>query len=51
MLGSGCYSRDWLKKERLKWHPDKFHGMEETQDMAAEMFLLIHRLIDGYMKK
>lgn len=51
MLGSGCYSRDWLKKESLKWHPDKFHGMGQTQDMAAQMFVLIQRLIDGDIKK
>jgi hypothetical protein len=51
MVGSGYYSKDWLKKERLKWHPDKFHGMGEIQDMAAEMFVLNQRLIDGDKKK
>ena len=51
MIGSGCYSKDWLKKERLKWHPDKFHGMGGIQEMAAEMFVLIQRLIDGDKKK
>jgi hypothetical protein len=36
MLGSGYYSRDWLKKERLKWHPDKFQGVGETQYMQLK---------------
>ena len=51
MLGSGCYTKDWLKKERLKWHPDKFHAMGKTQTMASEMFVLIQRLIDGDRSK
>lgn len=51
MLGSGCYGTDWLKKERLKWHPDKFHGMGRTQTMASEMFVLIQRLVDGDQSK
>jgi hypothetical protein len=36
-----------LKKERLRWHPDKFSGAGQNQAKAQEMFQLIQRLIDG----
>ncbi|PMD58431.1 uncharacterized protein K444DRAFT_631023 [Hyaloscypha bicolor E] len=37
----------WLKKERLRWHPDKFPGREEVKELAQEMFQMFQRLIDG----
>jgi hypothetical protein len=36
-----------LRKERLRWHPDKFSGAGQNQAKAQEMFQLIQRLIDG----
>jgi len=36
-----------LKKERLRFHPDKFPGGGQTQVKAQEMFQLIQRIIDG----
>lgn len=37
-----------LKKERLKWHPDKYPGRKETMVLLAqEMFQLVQKLVDG----
>ncbi|KAF4620139.1 hypothetical protein G7Y89_g14682 [Cudoniella acicularis] len=44
----GEYGEEWLKKERLRWHPDKFPAgewLEGTQEKAQEMFQLIQALI------
>ena len=41
------YGDAYLKKERLRWHPDKFSGRGNVQVMAQEMFQMIQRLIDG----
>jgi hypothetical protein len=47
LRGSGLYDVSWLKKERLRWHPDKFPGREEVKELAQEMFQMFQRLIDG----
>lgn len=41
-----------LKKERVKWHPDRFAGVDEKkrevwQKMANEMFVAIGNMIEG----
>lgn len=42
LKGSGMFDTEgwmaWLKRERLRWHPDKFVGRGEVQEMAAEIF-------------
>jgi len=43
----GEYGEEWLKKERLRWHPDRFTGRGETQELCKEMFQILQRLIDG----
>lgn len=47
LMGSGEYELGWLKKERLRWHPDEFPGRGPVQDLAKEMFQLVQKLIDG----
>jgi len=42
------YSVAWLKRERLRWHPDRFSNRVESRLLAQEMFQLIQRLIDGW---
>nr|GFD47804.1 hypothetical protein [Tanacetum cinerariifolium] len=44
MRASGGYSYEWLRQERLRWHPDRFGRLcdegwrEEGKKMAEEMF-------------
>jgi hypothetical protein len=40
-----------LKRERLRWHPERFHARGEAQVLAQEKFALIQRLIDGPVVK
>jgi hypothetical protein len=47
LRGSGEYSEQYLKTERLRWHPDKFSSRQEHLSEAQEMFQMIQRLIDG----
>jgi hypothetical protein len=47
LKGSDQYEIAWLKKERLRWHPDKFTGRGEVQELTQEMFQMMQRLIDG----
>lgn len=47
LRGSGMYSEKWLRKERLRWHPDKFSGRPEVRDEAQELFQLIERVREG----
>jgi len=47
VMGSGEVNMPWLKKERLRWHPDKFPGREEVRERAQEMFQMLQRLING----
>ncbi|KAF1925240.1 uncharacterized protein M421DRAFT_424042 [Didymella exigua CBS 183.55] len=52
MRASGLYSYEWLKQERLRWHPDRFGRLcdeswrEEGKKMAEEMFKIIDALME-----
>ena len=52
LQASGQYSVEWLKAERIEWHPDKFSTRShpdfkiELQEKAATMFYLLGRLVD-----
>lgn len=52
LRASGLYSYEWLRQERLRWHPDRFgrlcdeHWREAGKKMAGEMFKLIHVLME-----
>jgi hypothetical protein len=52
LRASGLYSYEWLRQERLRWHPDRFGRLceeswkEDGKKMAGEMFKLIHGLMD-----
>lgn len=39
-----------LKRERLKWHPDRSPGSAAVQVLTQERFQLIQRLIDNHGK-
>lgn len=46
------YSYEWLRQERLRWHPDRFGRLceegwrEKGKKMAGEMFKLMSVLIE-----
>jgi hypothetical protein len=52
LKASGLYSYEWLRQERLRWHPDRFGRLcdekwrETGKKMAGEMFKLIHALME-----
>ncbi|KAF1843509.1 uncharacterized protein K460DRAFT_418562 [Cucurbitaria berberidis CBS 394.84] len=52
LRASGLYSYEWLRQERLRWHPDRFgrlceeHWRETGRKMAGEMFKLMSVLIE-----
>ena len=52
LVGSGCYSFQWLKEERNIWHPDKFarychpEHKERLIACAQEVFVLYGVLMD-----
>jgi hypothetical protein len=46
LRGSGQYSEAWLKKERLRWHPDRFSARIEFQEQAQELFKMMQGLLD-----
>lgn len=52
LRASGLYSYEWLRQERLRWHPDRFGRLcddswrEVGKKMAGEMFKLIHGLME-----
>ncbi|KAH8729060.1 hypothetical protein GQ44DRAFT_756942 [Phaeosphaeriaceae sp. PMI808] len=52
LRASGLYSYEWLRQERLRWHPDRFGRLceenfrEDGKKMAGEMFKLIHVLME-----
>lgn len=52
MRASGLYSYEWLRQERLRWHPDRFGRLcdeqwrEEGKKMAEEMFKIIDSLME-----
>lgn len=49
---SGLYSYEWLRQERLRWHPDRFGRLCEDEwrevgrRMAEEMFKIIEGLME-----
>ncbi|CAD6442681.1 82c5e64f-9d13-41e3-acf4-3cc3e056ca3a [Sclerotinia trifoliorum] len=47
LRGSGCFDEKMIKKERLRWHPDRWTGKGELQEKSNELFQLIQRIIDG----
>ncbi|KAF1913152.1 hypothetical protein BDU57DRAFT_481770 [Ampelomyces quisqualis] len=52
LRASGLYSYEWLRQERLRWHPDRFGRLceerwrEAGRKMAEEMFKVIHALME-----
>ncbi|KAL6711045.1 Phosphatidylglycerol/phosphatidylinositol transfer protein [Coniothyrium glycines] len=52
LRASGMYSYEWLRQERLRWHPDRFGRLcdeawrETGKKMAGEMFKLLSVLIE-----
>ncbi|KAF1945036.1 hypothetical protein EJ02DRAFT_339546 [Clathrospora elynae] len=52
LRASGLYSYEWLRQERLRWHPDRFGRLceeswrETGKKMAGEMFKLISALME-----
>ncbi|KAF7879573.1 hypothetical protein EAF04_000768 [Stromatinia cepivora] len=50
LRGSGIFDEKMIKKERLRWHPDRWTGKGELQEKCNELFQLIQRIIDGDLK-
>ncbi|KAF2999816.1 Phosphatidylglycerol/phosphatidylinositol transfer protein [Curvularia kusanoi] len=56
MRASGLYGYEWLRQERLRWHPDRFGRLcavewrEEGRRMAEEMFKIIDALMEDLNK-
>jgi hypothetical protein len=52
LRASGLYSYEWLRQERLRWHPDRFGRLCEEgwrdagRKMAEEMFKVVDALIE-----
>jgi hypothetical protein len=52
LQASGLYSYEWLRQERLRWHPDRFGRLchedwrETGKKLAGEMFKLMSALIE-----
>lgn len=55
--GSDCYSLAWLRKERLRWHPDKFVTRcdsiykQELLKKATQMYAIYEELIQDEIAK
>ncbi|THV44888.1 hypothetical protein BGAL_0561g00040 [Botrytis galanthina] len=47
LRGSGVFDEKMMKKERLRWHPDRWTGKGDLQIKANVLFQLIQRIIDG----
>jgi hypothetical protein len=51
LKASGLYSREWLKQERIRWHPDRFGRLcdvgfrEEGRKLSEEMFKAVDALL------
>jgi hypothetical protein len=51
LRASGLYSYEWLRQERIRWHPDRFGRLcaegwrEEGKKLAEEMFKVIETLM------
>ncbi|KAF7915958.1 hypothetical protein EAE99_009962 [Botrytis elliptica] len=50
LRGSGVFDEKMMKRERLRWHPDRWTGKGDLQIKANELFQLIQRIIDGDVK-
>lgn len=50
LRGSGCLDEKMIKRERLRWHPDRWVGKGEVQVKCNELFQLIQRIVDGDVK-
>lgn len=56
LRASGSYTYDWLRQERLRWHPDRFGRLcaigwrEEGKKLSEEMFKIIDILM-GEMER
>jgi hypothetical protein len=52
LRASGLYSYEWLRQERLRWHPDRFGRLceeswrETGKKLSGEMFKLMSALIE-----
>ena len=52
LRASGSYSMEWLRKERLQWHPDRFGRRchpdfkEALQKKATELYSIFETLIE-----
>jgi hypothetical protein len=52
LKASGLYSYEWLRQERLRWHPDRFGRLchedwrETGKKLSGEMFKLMSALIE-----
>ncbi|KAI8931130.1 hypothetical protein NX059_011484 [Plenodomus lindquistii] len=52
LRSSGSYSYEWLRQERLRWHPDRFGRLcaegwrEEGKKMGGEMFKVLSALME-----
>ncbi|KAF2731637.1 hypothetical protein EJ04DRAFT_363547 [Polyplosphaeria fusca] len=52
LRASGLYSFEWLRQERLRWHPDRFGRLcaeewrEAGKKLAEEMFKIVGSLIN-----
>jgi hypothetical protein len=52
LRASGLYTYEWLRQERLRWHPDRFGRLchddwrETGKKLAGEMFKLMSALIE-----
>ncbi|PMD20418.1 hypothetical protein NA56DRAFT_180848 [Hyaloscypha hepaticicola] len=47
LMGSGVYDTARLKKEKVRWHPDKFPGRDAVGALAQELFQMLQMLIDS----
>jgi hypothetical protein len=51
LRASGLYSFEWLRQERIRWHPDRFGRLceeawrEEGRRLAGQMFVMIDILM------
>ncbi|PVH98095.1 hypothetical protein DM02DRAFT_657657 [Periconia macrospinosa] len=51
LRASGLYSYEWLRQERIRWHPDRFGRLcevgfrEEGRRVAEEMFKVVDALV------
>ncbi|KAL2074217.1 hypothetical protein VTL71DRAFT_7995 [Oculimacula yallundae] len=56
--GNVSFGLAWLRRERLRWHPDRFaarigrgEDKREAREMAGEMFGLVQRLVEEFEER